>query len=633
MIVKHIKKQVFDKVLSLPFFLGNYNQNDGIVSFLGKIWDLRSMPSEDPRYKDAEGDAYQHLVNNDDWEIEYTFIDRFRLIDGDERFFIAFIELVVSPEVRIDKADIELYVVNLNYILSEATLKLVISDYFENLPIYKIKEGLDAISLPSDIKENSIPFYLSSYKKKKTYPCFILTSGFWNDFDFYCQFYLDYYSADESLTKIGEVKILKKGEKKTENQLSEKFYSLSKDYCSLGQSHYYYSNLKESIGKLYQSVFLALRDSALFPKIAEEFEAEVGFVNSLIRYNNTEKLLRTVKFSMAGIDIKDRYKFNFKITLPYATNSINLSFHFAENNSWNTNRVYALIGKNGSGKTTFLSELANELSLAEPENISPHKPLFAKIFTISYSFFDHFKVPEANLAYNYSYCGLKKSDGIWLTEDELKQRFFQSVNIIKERKLRHVWYRTLKSFLTEDLLGIVFDDEQEFNANNFTDFYRQLSSGQNILLFVLTEVIAQIRFNSLILFDEPETHLHPNAISQLMNTIFELTEKFESFCIIGTHSPLVVQEIPSRNVIIIERTENTAQVRHLEQESFGENLTVITEEVFGRRDVNKYHSTLLKDMILNGKSYDEIISHIETDEVPISLNLRLFIKALIQQKQ
>lgn len=125
MIPKQIKKQAFDKVLSLPFFLGNYNQNDGIVSFLGKIWDLRSMPSEDSRYKDAEGDAYQHLVNNDDWEIEDTFINRFRLIDGDENFFVAFIELVVSPEVRIDKDDIELYVISLNYILSKATIKLV----------------------------------------------------------------------------------------------------------------------------------------------------------------------------------------------------------------------------------------------------------------------------------------------------------------------------------------------------------------------------------------------------------------------------------------------------------------------------------------------------------------------------
>ncbi|MDR3653204.1 MAG: AAA family ATPase [Paludibacter sp.] len=633
MIPKHIKKQVFDKVLSLPFFLGNYNQNDGIVSFLGKIWDLRSMPSEDSRYKDAEGDAYQHLVNNDDWTIEDTFLNRFRLLDGEEKFFIAFIELVVSPEVRIDKDDIELYVVSLNSILSYATLKLVVTDYFENLPVYKIKEGLDAISLPANIIENSIPFYTENYKGKKEYPCFHLSYKIWDDYGIKSKFFLSFCEKGNAYDYIGDLKIIKKDESETIKVLPDSFHVLSKDFCSLGQTNSYYNKIKILFGDKYQSIFLALRDSALFPKIAEEFENDGKFINSLIRLNTAEKTFRTIRFELAGIDFNERFRFNYSINLPYASNNINLSFHFEENQIWNTNRVYALIGKNGSGKTTFLSSLANELSLPESRNISPHKPLFAKIFTISYSFFDHFKVPEPNLAYNYSYCGLKKSDGVWLTEIELKQRFFESLKVIKERGHNLDWYKTLKSFLSEDLLSIVFNEEQEFNANNFNKFYSQLSSGQNILLFVLTEVIAQIRFNSLILFDEPETHLHPNAISQLMNTIFKLTEKFESFCIIGTHSPLVVQEIPSRNVIIIERTEDTAQVRHLELESFGENLTVITEEVFGRRDINKYHSTLLKDMISDGKSYEDIISHIETDEVPISLNLRLFIKALIQQKQ
>ncbi|MDD2797932.1 MAG: AAA family ATPase [Bacteroidales bacterium] len=632
MIPKHIKRQAFDKVLSLPF-LGNYNQNDGIVSFLGKIWDLRSMPSEDSRYKDAEGDAYQHLVNNDDWTIVDTFLNRFRLIDGEEKFFITFVELVVSPEVRLNKDDIELYVVSLNSILSQATLKLVVTDYFENLPIYKIKEGLDAISLPANIIANSIPFYTVNYKGERKYPCFQLSFRDWDDYGTKSKFFLSYGVSENNFEYIGDLKIIKKNESETVKVLPTNFDVLSKEFCSLGQSNGYYNKIKSLFGNKYQSILLALRDSALFPKIAEEFENDGRFINSLIRLNTAEKTFRTVRFELAGINFNERFRFNYNINLPYASNNINLSFHFEENLNWNTNRVYALIGKNGSGKTTFLSALANELSLPESKNISPHKPLFAKIFTISYSFFDHFRVPEPNLAYNYSYCGLKKSDGIWLTEIELKQRFFESVDIIKKRELNRDWYKTLKSFLTEDLLGIVFNDDQEFDANKFTDFYKQLSSGQNILLFVLTEVIAQIRFNSLILFDEPETHLHPNAISQLMNTIFKLTEKFESFCIIGTHSPLVVQEIPSRNVIIIERTENTAQVRHLEQESFGENLTVITEEVFGRRDINKYHSTLLKNMILNGKSYDDIISHIETDEVPISLNLRLFIKALIQQKQ
>ena len=89
----------------------------------------------------------------------------------------------------------------------------------------------------------------------------------------------------------------------------------------------------------------------------------------------------------------------------------------------------------------------------------------------------------------------------------------------------------------------------------------------------------------MILFDEPETHLHPNAISSLLNTIFRLVKRFESFCIIATHSPLIIQEIPARNIFIIERENNIAFVRELERESFGENLTVITQDIFGNKEI------------------------------------------------
>ena len=38
----------------------------GLVSFLKRIWPLTSMPSTDSRFKDAEGDIWQHMVNNYD---------------------------------------------------------------------------------------------------------------------------------------------------------------------------------------------------------------------------------------------------------------------------------------------------------------------------------------------------------------------------------------------------------------------------------------------------------------------------------------------------------------------------------------------------------------------------------------
>lgn len=62
------RRSIFDKIMSHADFLGvfqggNY-EDQNIVDFLKMIWDLPAMPSEDPRFKNAEADARQHLINN-----------------------------------------------------------------------------------------------------------------------------------------------------------------------------------------------------------------------------------------------------------------------------------------------------------------------------------------------------------------------------------------------------------------------------------------------------------------------------------------------------------------------------------------------------------------------------------------
>ena len=137
--------------------------------------------------------------------------------------------------------------------------------------------------------------------------------------------------------------------------------------------------------------------------------------------------------------------------------------------------------------------------------------------------------------------------------------FYRSVSLIKTKKLEYLWYDILRNFIVPEILDIAFSRRKSllpdsiFDESKFNEIYTILSSGQSIILFMISEIISQIRYDSLILFDEPETHLHPNAISSLLNTIFRLVKRFESFCIIATHSPLIIQEIPARNIFIIER--------------------------------------------------------------------------------
>ena len=63
-----------------------------------------------------------------------------------------------------------------------------------------------------------------------------------------------------------------------------------------------------------------------------------------------------------------------------------------------------------------------------------------------------------------------------------------------------------------------------------------MSTGEVMILNLIASLYANIRQNSLIVFDEMEVHLHPKAIRQMMSLLFKLTKEFNSACILATHS-------------------------------------------------------------------------------------------------
>src|SRR5689334_13502456 len=74
-----------------------------MIDFVGRIWPLSSMPSTDSRFKDAHGDIWQHMINNNDWEEEYLLTEYLELLTCDDDTFIQFTELSIHPTVVPDK--------------------------------------------------------------------------------------------------------------------------------------------------------------------------------------------------------------------------------------------------------------------------------------------------------------------------------------------------------------------------------------------------------------------------------------------------------------------------------------------------------------------------------------------------
>ncbi|WP_227515083.1 hypothetical protein [Acinetobacter sp. Root1280] len=88
----------------------------------------------------------------------------------------------------------------------------------------------------------------------------------------------------------------------------------------------------------------------------------------------------------------------------------------------------------------------------------------------------------------------------------------------------------------------------------------------------------------------------------------------------------------AKNVYILEKEQNNLYVRKPNSETFDENLTVITNEIFGNRDVPDYFKIQLKKLVSSGLSYDRILQEIQSPDTEFSLNVNLYLKSLFDEK-
>lgn len=646
-ISEQTKRLIIEKVIAHSYLTQFYYKQD-FISFLSRLLPLRELPSEDSRYTNAEEDAYQHLVNNEDWSIEELFTQRFDFLT-DTKKFIELLNLIVNPEFCSDIDEIHKIVLQTNRFLEKENYAFSVFDYTEsNVPIYQITQSNEDRIEPIH-KKNNIPIYVNfsptyhfSYSnvhpKPPVYPSFnlVLNRG-WNDYGLVSEYCLFYYRSENEEVKIGELKIISEDVKDLdrnttlENILPENFIELTERFCSLGQSSSFYQNLKNVLNNNFENFLWAIKDCAFFPILLESFETHPYFKSSLIRNDKQEQILREVKFRIYGLDLSTLYSFSYKFQPKFSKEVKEIQLNFQ--NDLYFDRIYGIIGKNGVGKTQFISSLPLDISENNSKVFNPSTPQFSKVIAVSYSAFDNFKIPKSNANFNYVFCGLKNRDGKKLSDSGLVNRFHHSWKKIREYNRFQNWFKLLQNFIEEEYINQMFnDDGDELDISSFSDVRKKLSSGQTLLLYIITEIVANIRNNSLILYDEPETHLHPNAISQLVNTLFQLLERFDSYCIITTHSPIIIRELTSKNVYVFDRKDSYFNVKQLPIETYGENLTTLTDEVFGNRSIPNHYKNALKKMVDANFSYEDIISKI-SGNLPLSLNASLYLQSLIDEKE
>ncbi|WMX58623.1 AAA family ATPase [Peribacillus sp. R9-11] len=456
-------------------------------------------------------------------------------------------------------------------------------------------------------------------------PMVILTTDNWNDYGFKTLFHMKYFDENGKQHEIGDIKILHQSDYDSRSLLpTTTFEKLSKEFCSLGQDLDFYEMVMKLGKDRGIEILKSLNDVVISSETYEKFKDLEGFNSSLIRYSEAEKALKEAhKLFEEKVVEENNYKFKFSYKLKAAEEPHIISFDFSKDNAL-PNRINAIIGKNGTGKTQILAKIgavASGYEKGKGRNFIPERPSFSKIIAISYSVFDEFDRPKGDgQTFSYKYCGIRDKENRVISNGEIRRNIVDNLKVIKNNKKLEIWHSAMKEILESQhskALDALINDELV-----------TLSSGQSLIILTLTELIATIEQESLLLFDEPENHLHPNALSNLVRVLNNLLEQFNSYAIISTHSPIVVQEIPSKYINVIERYGSVPFVRPMHIESFGENLSNITNEVFDVGSTESNYKMILQKLSAE-MSYDEIL---ELFDLELSYNAVIYLNKLFRDK-
>lgn len=432
----------------------------------------------------------------------------------------------------------------------------------------------------------------------------------WNDWFEYLTLYYAYIYIGNQEFSLGSLKIGHRTEKST--SLPDSFVNLDDNYFSLGQDISYYENLNGLGETIREEILSSINDICLKIDLYEEVkELEVTRISLLREVSKT-----SVEGQFRRLVQGDATLTSFEFQYLYPKSQTSIEFDVKPNSNPPTN-IHVIIGRNGVGKTHLFNNMISTLLNGNRKNSkygyfnfnsSENEIIFANIVSVSFSAFDEFipsKEDKDSRKIKYSLIGLKKVDNskVYIkSPEELKDEFVAVVEKCRKGSKNQLWLSALQIlevdpiFKAAQISKIAKIDENKAFINETKSVFTNLSSGHKIILLSITNLVIQIEERSLVIIDEPETYLHPPLLSAFVRALSNLLIKRNAVAIIGTHSPVVLQEVPKSCVIKLLRRGANIGADRLTIESFGENVGILTREVFGLEVTDAGFHNILQDL-------------------------------------
>lgn len=129
-----------------------------LIAFLKRVWDLSSMPSTDGRFKTAEGDIWQHMINNYNWNDAYLLLEYLELLSCDDKTFCRFLEECLHPVVRSNEEQTKELLQEFNRFLAYDDFKIEETSKLSGRPLYSVLPIDQAVSVAQSKYEIVLSF-------------------------------------------------------------------------------------------------------------------------------------------------------------------------------------------------------------------------------------------------------------------------------------------------------------------------------------------------------------------------------------------------------------------------------------------------------------------------------------------
>lgn len=484
---------------------------------------------------------------------------------------------------------------------------------------------------------------------------------YWDDWGKYrTQFPLSVVDASGEEHHVGAVKFGQKGLLPSDTpkpgrrtpSLPTEFERLNSNYFSLGQNETYYETLEKLGAQIRSEILIALRDCAYDLSIFEDNLNEDVMTESLLRLISHVQVKNRFSRLAHGNSILTAFRFEYEFPQIVKADGTShpvpkLQFSVSPLSTPLSN-VHVLIGRNGVGKTRCMQSLASAiLRSAPPEdvgqvvNIGSNKNewAFAGLVYVSFSAFDDYVLPSpANSIISSNQIGLHSpsaSNEPLTLPQRLTQDFQRSFNICRRGPRADRW-RTVVDALSSDPLfreadvASLLDVTEDDPKNEIENFFTRLSSGHKIVLLTITRLVEVVDEATVILLDEPEVHLHPPLLSAFVRGLADLLTQRNGVAIIATHSPVILQEVPSSCVWKLYRSGVLVSATRPTENTFGENVGTLTREVFGLEVTESGFYRVLIDKVRHSQlSFEELLAEFDGT---LGGEARAILRALVFQR-